>query len=119
MFHEDRRRLGNTFTQKQAFGSVLLSPFATFVCYKNAKRMSSFSDQHSNRKEAREKEKLSKETLGKFFYDLAKIAFTALVVGSIVSVVSEQKTTEYTILTLIGILVTCALALIGHKIIKS
>lgn len=81
--------------------------------------MSSFSGQHSNRKEAREKEKLSKETLGKFFYDLAKIAFTALVVGSIVSVVSEQKTTEYTILTLIGILVTCALALIGHKIIKS
>lgn len=81
--------------------------------------MSSFSDQHSNRKEAKEKEKLSKETLGKFFYDLAKIAFTALVVGSVVSVVIEQRKTEYALLITIGALTTYVFALIGYRIIKS
>lgn len=33
---------------------------------------------------------LSRETLGKFFYDLAKIVFTALVTGSLVTMVTMQ-----------------------------
>lgn len=51
--------------------------------------MGNFAKQQEEHKEAKEREKLSREILGKFFYDLAKIAFTALVVGSIVSVVTE------------------------------
>ena len=35
-------------------------------------------------KEHKEKEKTSKETLGKFFYDLAKTSFTVMVAGSAV-----------------------------------
>lgn len=48
--------------------------------------MGSWSEQQEVKKEVKEKEKTSRETLGKFFYDLAKISFTALVVGSVVSV---------------------------------
>lgn len=35
--------------------------------------------------EVRDKENSGRETLGKFFYDLAKITFTALVAGNLVS----------------------------------
>lgn len=41
--------------------------------------MGSWSEQQEVKKEVKEKEKTSRETLGKFFYDLAKISFTALV----------------------------------------
>ena len=34
IFVEYRMRLGNTIAQKQAFGLVLLSPFAIFVQYR-------------------------------------------------------------------------------------
>lgn len=36
-------------------------------------------------REDREKERVGRETMGKFFYDLAKAIFTAMVVGSMVS----------------------------------
>ncbi len=81
--------------------------------------MGNFAKQQEEHKEAKEREKLSRETLGKFFYDLAKIAFTALVVGSIVSVVTEQKKFEHWILIAIGSLVTYIFSIIGYKIIKS
>lgn len=83
------------------------------------KGIGNFAKQQEEHKEAKEREKLSRETLGKFFYDLAKIAFTALVVGSIVSVVTEQKKFEHWILIAIGSLVTYIFSIIGYKIIKS
>ena len=57
--------------------------------------MGSWSEQQEVKKEVKEKEKTSRETLGKFFYDLAKISFTALVVGSVVSVATQQEKVEY------------------------
>lgn len=80
--------------------------------------MGNFAKQQEEHKEAKEREKLSRETLGKFFYDLAKIAFTALVVGSIVSVVTEQKKFEHWMLIIIGSLATYIFSAIGYKIIK-
>lgn len=80
--------------------------------------MGNWSDQQEVKKENKEKEKLSRETLGKFFYDLAKISFTALVVGSIVSVATHQEKIEYWLLILIGIFVTYIFSYIGYKIIK-
>ena len=62
--------------------------------------MGSWSEQQVVKKEVKEKEKTSRETLGKFFYDLAKISFTALVVGSVVSVATQQEKVEYWILIL-------------------
>lgn len=73
--------------------------------------MGNFAKQQEEHKEA-------KERVGKFFYDLAKIAFTALVVGSIVSVVTEQKKFEHLLLIAIGIFVTFIFSYVGFKIIK-
>ena len=80
--------------------------------------MGSWSEQQEVKKEVKEKEKTSRETLGKFFYDLAKISFTALVVGSVVSVATQQEKVEYWILILIGIFVTYIFSYLGYKIIK-
>lgn len=80
--------------------------------------MGNWSKQQEVKKEVKEKEKTSRETLGKFFYDLAKISFTALVVGSIVSVATQQDRLEYWLLILIGMFVTYIFSYIGYKIIK-
>lgn len=48
--------------------------------------------QQEERKEANEKEKLSRETLGKFFFDLAKLVFTAMaLVGGVSLIVNEAQ----------------------------
>jgi hypothetical protein len=44
--------------------------------------MGKFIEIQEARKEVKEKEKVSRETLGKFFYDLAKTSFTVMVAGS-------------------------------------
>lgn len=46
-------------------------------------------------KATKEKERISKETLGKFFYDLAKTSFTVMVAGSAVSFFTNQEQTPY------------------------
>lgn len=80
--------------------------------------MGNFTKQQEERKEVREREKLSRETLGKFFYALAKITFTALVVGSVASIITGQEQLEYWLLMAIGTTATCLLAYIGYKTIK-
>ena len=76
-------------------------------------------DSQNGKKDAKENEKPSHETLGKFFFDLAKIVFAALVIGSVASIMSDHDKTEYWILIAIGSFVTYVFALIGYKIIKS
>ena len=69
-------------------------------------------------KEHKEKEKTSKETLGKFFYDLAKTSFTVMVAGSAVFFFTNQVQTPYWLLLLVSIFVTIVFASIGYTIIK-
>lgn len=107
-------RLGNAHKIEQAHFFVLCPTITIFA----KTSMSNFTTQQEKQKEVKEKEKLGRETLGKFFYDLAKIAFTALVVGSIVSVTTEQKKLEYWLLIGIGLITTFVFARIGHKIMK-
>lgn len=76
--------------------------------------MGNFAKQQEIIKDAKEKEKTSRETLGKFFYDLAKIVFTALVVGNIFT----KEVINWTLIITGGIMVV-ALAYIGYRIIKN
>lgn len=69
-------------------------------------------------KATKEKERISKETLGKFFYDLAKTSFTVMVARSAVSFFTNQEQTPYWILLTVGVFVTSVFASIGYTIIK-
>ncbi len=62
---------------------------------------------------------IGRETLGKFFYDLAKIVFTGLVVGGAFSLVTEQNVRGYIILMAIGAIISCGFVFVGYKILKS
>ena len=80
--------------------------------------MGNWEKQLEIKKVTKEKEKISRETLGKYFYDLSKLSFGAMVLGVVVPWFSERNNTEYLILFAIGILATTSLAFFGYKIIK-
>ena len=71
-----------------------------------------------DRNELRDIDKVSRETLGKFFYDLAKLVFAGVVLVNASSVyLSENK--AYVIFMMIsGLVLTFGLALLGYLILK-
>lgn len=80
--------------------------------------MEKFAERQEWLKDARETRRLSRDKLGSFFYDLAKIVFTTLVVGGLFALVTEPQKPGYVVLLIIGVFITCALAFIGYKIIN-
>ena len=70
-------------------------------------------------KQDKEKDKMGREQLGKFFYDLAKVCFTSMVIGSTVLMfTSDDFNMSLIPLNAIGIIVTYYLAYTANKIIK-
>ena len=71
-------------------------------------------------REDREKEKTSRETLGKFFYDLATANFTTNVAGCILSMVMKEKYDDGMLWGLLsfGLASTAILAYVGFRILK-
>ncbi len=80
--------------------------------------MGKFAEQQELQKENKEKQKIGREKLGSFFYDLAKIVFTTMVAGSIVTMVSGQPKLALWWLLAVGVGGTYVLAQIGNNIIK-
>ncbi len=80
--------------------------------------MGNFARQQEVRRETTEKEKLSRETLGKFFFDLAKLVFTAMALVGGVSLIIDEPQTKQGVLAVMGILLTYTFAIIGYKILK-
>ena len=81
--------------------------------------MGNWEKQLEVRKESKQKEKLSREILGKYFYDLSKLSFAAMVLGVVVPWFSEKSNFDYLILLVIGLLTTAFLGFFGYKIIKN
>ncbi len=78
--------------------------------------MSNFVKQQEERKEI--KEKLSRENLGKFFFDLAKLVFTSMALVGGVSLIVNEARIQQGILATIGVSLTYTFAAIGYKILK-
>lgn len=70
------------------------------------------------RKEIKEKEKLSRENLGKFFFDLAKLVFTSMALVGGVSLIVNEARIQQGILATIGVSLTYTFAAIGYKILN-
>ena len=68
----------------------------------------------------REKLKFCRETLAKFFYDLARTTFSATVVGDVITMVINEQVTEAAIMLLItGIITTIVFARCAYQISKT
>lgn len=55
-----------------------------YICY-----MGNWERQQDVKKEERERDKLGREVLGKFFYDLGELTFATMVLGGMVSVFTD------------------------------
>ena len=81
--------------------------------------MGNFSNQQKAKEEAKEQEKTEKEILGKYFYDLSKLSFTALFLGVGATLVTDFGDVNRWMLITFGAFSSFILAYIGYKIIKS
>ena len=71
-------------------------------------------------KEDKEKEKMSRELLGKLFFDLAKNTFTTLVIGAIVIFFTAKgELDDMLLVSIIGLSLFFCFLIIGKKIIKN
>lgn len=80
--------------------------------------MGNWEKRQEENADKKDRDRASREALGKFFYDLAKLAFAALVIGSITSIVVKDDNVDSWIIVGIGSFVTYIFAYIGYKIIK-
>lgn len=81
------------------------------------KNKTSTDDQSSRDK--KDSEKSARESLGKFFYDLAKATFIAMVLGNMATIFGIAGNNSNPILSLsTGILSTIGFAYMGNKTLK-
>ena len=70
-------------------------------------------------REDKEKLRYSRENLSKFFYELAKATFTAMVVGDVVTMFLKEDVTATAIwLFVTGLITTSLLSTVGYRISK-
>ena len=80
--------------------------------------MGSWSEQQEDKKEVREKDKVRRETLGKFFFDLAKLTFAGLVLGGITPIYANVEAGINWYVLAAGSVWTIMLAKVGNTILK-
>lgn len=71
-------------------------------------------------KEEKEKQKTSRETLGKFFYDLAKTTFAVMVLGNVATVfIGDTDAVIVSTMIFLGMFITFLFAYVGIKVLKN
>ena len=80
--------------------------------------MSNWEKQQDGKKEVLERDKSRRENLGKFFYDLAKVAFAGLVVGGVAPLYANMDNSDTWYVVFAGTVFTIIFAWIGNKILK-
>ncbi|BAR50276.1 hypothetical protein TF3313_2864 [Tannerella forsythia 3313] len=84
--------------------------------------MGRFEQQQEQKKEKKEKEKTRREALGKFYFDLAKLVFAALVLGGMLSLFQQDDSNSSSantyIMMILGGVSTVGLVIVGNKILK-
>ena len=71
-----------------------------------------------DRNEQKERDKLCRHSLGKFFIDLSKWVFAGVVVGGVVQHTQSRDYALMAVMVVLGILVSCIFAFVGFKILR-
>lgn len=69
-------------------------------------------------REDKEKEKLKRDKLSGFFLDMAKLTFTAMVLGNLIPLFNGNVEPYSWVTLVFGIAMTFVYALIGYRILK-
>lgn len=80
--------------------------------------MGNWNERQEVKKEGKEKDKVRRETLGKFFFDLAKLAFAGLFVSWITPLSANASNSVAWSVLIGGVIFTVVFAMIGNKILK-
>lgn len=71
-----------------------------------------------DRNELRDIDRVSRETLGKFFYDLVKLVFAGVVLVNASSIYLSENKAYVVFMMISGLILTFGLALLGYLILK-
>ncbi|MDO4179872.1 MAG: hypothetical protein Q4D36_01135 [Bacteroidales bacterium] len=82
------------------------------------RQMGNFMRQQEARKEGKEKDKVRREKLAGFFYDIAKLSFAGLVIGFVMPIFSDMRNENNWYVIIIGVVLTVLSALLANKILK-
>ena len=84
--------------------------------------MSKFSEKYLENAESqtfiKEAEKIGRETLGKYYYDLSKLAFATSVLNGTGTIFAGQTDTGRIANIITGLVMTVMLAILGHRTLK-
>ena len=71
-----------------------------------------------DRKELRERDKVFRQTLGKFFIDLSKLVFAGVVVGGAVQLTQSRDFDLLPFMAALGLFVSVLFAFVGFLILR-
>lgn len=82
--------------------------------------MGNWNETQEKKKETKEKDKARKDKLAVFFFNLAQVSFTILVLGLLITLTKEELYNNYflMLLSLFGIVLMILFARIGNNILK-
>ena len=80
--------------------------------------MGDFSKLHEIKKERKEKDKVRREKLAGYFFDLSKLSFAGLVIGIVLPLFSDSQNSVMWAVISLGCILTISSAMLANKILK-
>ena len=80
--------------------------------------MGNWKKQQDELKEAKERDKLTKEVIGKYFLDLSKLVFTAIVLGGFTPMLTDVDIGLNWYIIIGGIVPSLFFGILGYRIFK-
>lgn len=71
-----------------------------------------------SRKERKEKNRVRREKLAGYFYDISKLSFTGLVIGVLLPLISNTHDISIWLAAIMGLVLTIVAALLADNILK-
>ncbi len=80
--------------------------------------MGNWEKEQEAKREQKERTKVSKEALGKYFYDVSKLILAGVVIGGFTPILSDKDADINILSVLIGSITAIFCAWIGNRILK-
>ena len=79
--------------------------------------MEKWEKQQDEFKEAKERKKTTKEVIAKYFLDISKLVFTAIVLGGFTPMFTDVSINVNWLTILVGIITTIIFGILGYRIL--
>lgn len=80
--------------------------------------MGNWERKQEEKREGKEKDKVRREKLAGYFFDLSKLSFAGLVISIILPLLSDVENIVMWIVAFFGLVLTASSALLANKILK-